>query len=716
MSRLLFSSASSAISTGLFAAAIAIALTAAGPVSAATKYCSNPGTWNATNTNWGTSSGGPYNTTFNSGDDAVFEGTAGTVTVSSPNNPNSITFNVSGYTLSGGTITFNANPFTITIGSTNSATISSVLADFGLGLAKAGTGKLMLSGANTYTGATTINAGMLQITGGSIAASSGVTLANASGVVFSLNVDADVTIASLSGGGANGGVVERDWNTTRALIINGSASTTFSGIIQNAGAGGGILALTQSGSGTLTLSPPGAGNTFTGGVTINNGEIVCGNAGALNSSSPNKLIFGSNTNTKTLTLNGNNITVLDLQTGSTVGAPIVQNKNSTPATLTDNTDNNYTYAGVLNDGAGGGALSLTKGSGNYTLTLSGASANTGTMTINSGTIQMGANNALSSLSKVALAGGTLDIYGTTQAIAGLTASSGYITNGTGNGTLTVSFDGRTDTCTATVGNSSALTLVKAGAAGTGILVLSNFNPSSSGLLNITNGTCRVLASSNSPPVTVSGASSFLDVGGNIGIGALTLDSGGGVTVSSGTPHFYLGGAANCINVTNPPAGGSTISLNGGILDLWNTAAYMTVARGTGANDLTITNYQYIYNNSNPWSKAGPGVLLLNNPSASQQWNNSLNIIGGTVKCGNNNALDINQVVYMADGTTLDLNGQSPTCGNLADYGTVTGTAVVTSSASGTMTLTIHQNFFGHLQRRDPERQRHDVEFHQGLQQ
>ena len=101
-------------------------MTATPAVGAATKYWSGTGTWDSSSINWGTTPGGPYNTTFNTGDDAVFEGTAGTVTVWSPNNPNSIAFDVTGYTLSGGTITFDADPCTITTGSGISATISSV--------------------------------------------------------------------------------------------------------------------------------------------------------------------------------------------------------------------------------------------------------------------------------------------------------------------------------------------------------------------------------------------------------------------------------------------------------------------------------------------------------------------------------------------------------------------------------------------------------------
>ncbi|TFH35468.1 MAG: hypothetical protein E4G93_03705, partial [Dehalococcoidia bacterium] len=142
-------------------------LTATPAAGAATKYWSGDGTWNATNTNWGTSQGGPYNVaTFNTGDDAVFEGTAGTVTVSSPNNPNSITFTVTGYTLSSGTLTLNGAGIAV---NTGTATIGSVVAG-SVGLTKTGSGTLAINGTCTYSGATAINGGTLTLGGGTLVA------------------------------------------------------------------------------------------------------------------------------------------------------------------------------------------------------------------------------------------------------------------------------------------------------------------------------------------------------------------------------------------------------------------------------------------------------------------------------------------------------------------------------------------------------------------
>ena len=73
------------------------------PVQAADKYfdaATSGSTWDtATTANWSTTSGGPYDTTWDSYDRAIFEGTGGTVTLSDVY-ANYLVFTADGYTLS----------------------------------------------------------------------------------------------------------------------------------------------------------------------------------------------------------------------------------------------------------------------------------------------------------------------------------------------------------------------------------------------------------------------------------------------------------------------------------------------------------------------------------------------------------------------------------------------------------------------------------------
>lgn len=143
----------------------------------------------------------------------------------------------------------------------NNATISSVVSGSG-GITKTGSGTLKLSGANTYTGATAVSAGVLQA-GSTSAFGSNSAVSVSSGATLDLAGFSN-TLGSLSGAGtvtssAAGGVT---------LTTGGdNSSTTFSGTISD---GSGTLALTKTGSGTMTLSGT---NTYTGGTSILSGIL-----------------------------------------------------------------------------------------------------------------------------------------------------------------------------------------------------------------------------------------------------------------------------------------------------------------------------------------------------------------------------------------------------------------------------------------------------------
>ncbi|MCL2790767.1 MAG: autotransporter-associated beta strand repeat-containing protein, partial [Desulfobulbus sp.] len=131
------------------------------------------GTWRvaASDTNW-TNSGGDLNGQYQNGSFAIFTGSAGTVTIDNsgdaPVVSGGMQFATSGYLIQGGEITLAGDSNIIRVGDgTRSgtvyvATIASELVGPG-GIDKSDAGTLVLTGANTYEGGTTITSGTLQL-------------------------------------------------------------------------------------------------------------------------------------------------------------------------------------------------------------------------------------------------------------------------------------------------------------------------------------------------------------------------------------------------------------------------------------------------------------------------------------------------------------------------------------------------------------------------
>lgn len=357
------------------------------------------GTWTATKTNWTDSTGSVNDAMQPQPGFAVFTGTPGTVTVDDSAGPVAVTgmqFAVSGYVVQGGVITLSDAQTTLrtgdgtALGSAYTATINSSLGGSG-GLNKTDLGTLILGGPNTYSGATTISTGTLEVQGGSaIPDGSSVTIADVSGAT--LKVTDSETIGSLSGAGSLGGAVTIA--SGQILTTGGdNSSTSFAGGIS--GAGG----LTKAGSGTFTLTQS---NSYTGATTISAGILQAGIAGAFASGSA----FTVN---GTLDLNGLNQTV-----GSLAGTGVVTNNGGTARTLTTGGNNASTlFSGAINNGAS--AIGLLK-TGSGTLEITGAQTYTGGTGVSGGTLRvngsLGATNVNvgnSTLTGAAMFGGSVAI-------------------------------------------------------------------------------------------------------------------------------------------------------------------------------------------------------------------------------------------------------------------------------------------------------------------
>src|SRR5262249_47300455 len=130
------------------------------------------------------------------------------------------------------------------------------------GLTKSGVGGLMLSSANTYSGDTNLNGGVLTINNANAVQNSTVNFNLQAG---SLAFGAGITSPVIGGLNGNQAV---NLTTTDSLAVNlsvgnNNASTTYSGNMSGAGS------LTKIGTGTLTMSGP--ANAYVGTTTVSAG-------------------------------------------------------------------------------------------------------------------------------------------------------------------------------------------------------------------------------------------------------------------------------------------------------------------------------------------------------------------------------------------------------------------------------------------------------------
>ena len=231
-------------------------------------------------------------------------------------------------------------------------------------------GVMEFSGANTYTGPTTISHGSeLDIfSGGSIAASSGVNLAG-SGAVFNLGpTNTDQTIQDLSG--VAGTMVEL--GPGHNLTVGTARSTLYAGSLVN-GSNPPNLTFTKQGTGTLTLTGP---NTYIGITTVNGGTLAIGAGG---SDSETTINLASNGSSFDISAGGNQgIEGLGGVAGSTVnlGANTL-----TVSQLGGQPGGVSTFAGTIQ--GNGGLIKTNTGS----LVLMGTNTYTGATTVSNGTLQ-----------------------------------------------------------------------------------------------------------------------------------------------------------------------------------------------------------------------------------------------------------------------------------------------------------------------------------------
>ena len=244
------------------------------------------GLWDASSLNWNIESAGTAAPIAPAADrEIIFSGTGGAVTLGTGAAANAgITFSSNGYSLIGSVLALGGPaPATITVSSAlHTVTIASAISG-SAGLRKTGAGKLVLTGSNSFTGGTTITAGVLEISsdqslGGSISgltlgsgtlkSQSSITLGAGRSLSGSGTIDiAPATTLAFTGSTTAGDVVLQNSGTLR---LSGVSPSVDSFVIQDAG-------LVEGGSHAIQLNGPITSSHTAGTATISAGLNV-GNA------------------------------------------------------------------------------------------------------------------------------------------------------------------------------------------------------------------------------------------------------------------------------------------------------------------------------------------------------------------------------------------------------------------------------------------------------
>ncbi len=568
-----------------------------------------------------------------------------------------------------GAVTLGQNGVTVTVNGNNPLTVGGAIGDGGLNysLTVAGSGTLILTGNNTYSGTTTINSGTLQIGNGGSTGSLQTNIANSGSLVF------DLSSTFIYGAGGN--------------IISGSGSVT------------------QAGAATLILAGPNSysGSTFINAGIVNlavangsgvgplgNGGTIVFGGGTLQFSSANQFDYSSRFSSAAneafnIDTNGQSVTFASAITsaGATLtklgaGTLILAGANSY-------TGNTFINAGILNAGSangsgvgpfgnggtivfGGGTLQFSAANQfDYSPLFSTAANQPISVDTNGQTVKFAGNlTSVGGTLTVAssLAGGTLVLTGASTYSGGTTLSSGQL-NINSSGTATGSPIG-TGTFTilgGTIDNSSGAAVALA--TNNAMIWNASFafggsNPVNLGTGAVTLGanvTVTVNGSSSTNALTISGpiVSSLygLTVAGT-STGTLILsgvNNVNGVTVNAGnlivpngsltTTSMTLGNAATTNNAT---LSGGTINVNG-------TASFIIGNNATTLSTFTVSSGALNINTSG-------GFLVGNGTSAAITTVTGIFLqTGGTVNWSPTNSTPSNNFFLGNNsGTTFTVSG------------------------------------------------------------
>ncbi len=373
------------------------------------------------------------------------------------------------------------------------------------------------------------------------------------------------------GGGGAGSINDTSGVSDSGTLAFDASSGTFS---QNISGSGGVTQMAN----TLTLT---GSNTYTGATAINAGELVLGNADAVEDSSVTVNVangLGFATGISTFIVGGlagsGNFAVgsgVTLQVG-TMNTPV----------------NTTTYSGVL---SGSGSLCI---GGPDTLIFTGADTYSGSTTISQGTLQIGSGGSAGSISGTAITdnGSLVFDRSDTPNYSGVISGSGSLTQG-GSGTLTLT--GANTYWGATTITAGTLQIGSGGSISNSMSITDD----GSLVFDCSTSTTHMATISGNGSLTQKGGGT-LTLTGNDSLGGSLTQEGSTLTLS-GSDSFTMGTTINQGDELQIGNGGSTGSISGNITDngslvfdssMWTTCSASINGGGTltqeGSGTLTLT--------------------------------------------------------------------------------------------------------------------------------
>jgi autotransporter-associated beta strand protein len=507
-----------------------------------------------------------------------------------------------------------------------------------MSLVKSGSGTLRLaSGSSTYSGTTTVSAGVLSIsntTGGLYT----VSAAGAGLLVGNSVSDATFNALRTSGSFVANSFIGFDTTGTRGYEGTAIANTAV------------VLGLMKIGSGTLSMN---VANTYTGTTAINEGVFSLGVTNAIPASSP---VVLSGSGSLAFGLSGSAVSLASLTGGSTPIA--LQNASLQALALTLGSGS---YTGQF---TGPGSLVKT---GAGTLTLSGSNSYAGPTTLGGGLLALGNADALAGGGNILFTGGTMQFSAANQAqadygarIASSTSAMAFDTNG------------QSVTFSTPLAASNVAGLTKVGS-GTLTLAANNLY---SGTTQISGGVLRAGGNSafgsNSIVNLANTAGVALDLNGSSqSIGSLTGggSTGGNVILGGGTLAIGSANTSGTFSGGFTGTPGTLVKQGRGVLALNGTTSSFT-ATTLEAGALTVS----------PTSTSTFALGTLNRSAGSglnlQPGSGTITVDPSTPGSGNGNIIG----PWAVTGSTTNLTYAAHSAGSITGY-TASGTATNASTLS-----------------------------------